>query len=129
MELGCSWQFRFTRPVFLWSLAALLTDDLVENVAAPQRSALGREWWALLPVIPALLFVVFLVRAVQKMDELQQRICLESVFIAFMLTLALAFVTGGLARAGIYHPPFDSLGTPMMGFFACAYVYSAWRYR
>jgi hypothetical protein len=63
------------------------------------------------------------------MDELQKRICLESVFIAFMLTLVLAFVFGGLERAGIYRPAWDSLGTPMMFFWACAYAFSSWRYR
>jgi hypothetical protein len=83
----------------------------------------------LLPVIPALFFVVTLFRSVQRMDELQKRICLESVFIAFMLTLVLAFVVGGLDQAGIYHAKSEALGTPMMGLWASAYIVSAWRYR
>ena len=74
-------------------------------------------------------FVGTLSRAVQRMDELQKRICLESVFIAFMLTLILAFVVAGLDRAGIYHATFDALGTPMMGLWASAYMVSVWRYR
>ena len=83
----------------------------------------------LLPVIPAVFFVVALFRSVQRMDELQKRICLESVFIAFLLTLVLAFVVAGLDRSGIYHTQSDVLGTPMMGFWASAYIYSVWRYR
>jgi hypothetical protein len=63
------------------------------------------------------------------MDELQKCICLESVFIPFMLTLVLAFVVAGVGRAGIYHAESDVLGTPMMGLWACAYVVSVWRYR
>lgn len=74
-------------------------------------------------------FVVALFRAVQKMDELQKRICLESVFIAFMFTLVLTFVVAGLDQAGIYHAKPDALGTPMMFLWACAYIVSAWRYR
>ena len=87
------------------------------------------SWLMLLPVIPAICFVAQLFRSVQKMDELQRRICLEAVFIAFMLTLVLAFVVAGLDQAGIYHAKSDVLGTPMMALWAVAYIVSAWRYR
>ncbi len=126
--LTCTWHSRFTRPVFLWALCAVFTQICVESLgkisawpAAPRLT--------LLPVIPAIGFVVALFRSVQKMDELQKRICLESVFIAFMLTLVLAFVVAGLDQAGIYHAKSDVLGTPMMGLWASAYIVSAWRYR
>lgn len=116
---------RFTRPVFLWAVAALITE-----------AAVGGEIWrpatpllTMLPVIPLLFFVFALVRAIWKMDELQKRICLESVFFAFMLTLVLAFVLSGLQTAGVYRTGLDSIGTPMMLFWACAYIFSAWRYR
>ena len=124
----CSWQSRFTRPVFLWALCATLTELAVEWLAKIPAWPVP-PWLRLLPVIPALLFVVTLYRAVRRMDELQKRICLESVFIAFMFTLVLAFVVGGLDQAGIYHAKSDGLGTPMMGLWACAYIVSAWRYR
>ncbi len=83
----------------------------------------------LLPLIPALLFCLTLMKAIQKMDELQKRICLESVFIAFTLTLAVTFVFSALEGAGIYHAPWNDTGTLMMFLWACAYVFSAWRYR
>ena len=118
---------RFTRPVFLWAMTALLAELLVDRL--PRFGINPPRLLTLLPILPALLFLLALVRAVQKMDELQKRICLESVFIAFMLTLVLAFAFGGLERAGIYRPAWDSLGTPMMFFWACAYVFSSWRYR
>lgn len=114
---------RLTRPVFLWALVALFMEFAVKQYPAAPKLVV------LLPVIPALLFVVALVRTVQKMDELQKRICLESVFIAFMLTLVLTFVLAGLSQAGIYHPAWDSVGTPMMFFWACAYIFSSWRYK
>ena len=121
-----TWRSRFTRPVFLWSMCALLTEFAVQWFG---RMRLVPPWLTLLPVIPAVFFVAALFRAVQKMDELQKRICLESVFIAFMLTLVLAFIVSGLDRAGIYHAKSDLLGTPMMFLWACAYIVSVWRYR
>jgi hypothetical protein len=114
--------------VFLWAICALLTEFAVQWLGKSTTSSV-RPWLTLLPVIPAMLFVVALFRAVQRMDELQKRICLESVFIAFMLTLVLAFVVAGLDQAGIYHTKSDALGTPMMGLWACAYIVSVWRYR
>ena len=124
----CTWHSRFTRPVFLWALCALLTQIAVE-VLGKIATWTVPSWLTLLPVIPAVFFVMVLFRAVQRMDELQKRICLESVFIAFMLTLVLAFVVAGLDGAGIYHAKSDALGTPMIGIWACAYIVSAWRYR
>jgi FtsH-binding integral membrane protein len=118
----------FTRPVFLWALCALLTQIVLESLGKI-KPQLAHSWMMFLPVIPAIAFVIALSRAVQKMDELQKRICLESVFIAFLLTTVLAFIVGGLDQAGIYHAKSDALGTPMMGFFAGAYIFSTWRYR
>ena len=113
--------------MFLWALGATLAEIAVELLGKTTWSV--PPWLKLLPVIPAMFFVVTLFRAVQRMDELQKRICLESVFIAFTVTLVLAFVIGGLDQAGIYHAKADALGTPMMGLWACAYIVSVWRYR
>jgi hypothetical protein len=124
----CSWHSRFTRPVFLWALCAQLTEFAVQSLGKITTRSVP-PWLMLLPVIPAIFFVVALFRSAQRMDELQKRICLESVFIAFLLTLVLAFVVAGLDRAGIYHAKSDALGTPMMGLWACAYIVSVWRYR
>ena len=123
----CAWHSRFTRPAFLWAICALLTEIAVQSLGKSRWSL--PSWLTLLPVIPAGFFVVALFRAVQRMDELQRRICLESVFIAFLLTLVLAFVVAGLDRAGIYHAKSDALGAPMMGLWAFAYIVSVWRYR
>jgi hypothetical protein len=124
----CTWHSRFTRPAFLWALCAVLTEFAVQSLGKIMTWQVP-PWLALLPVIPALFFVVALFRTAQRMDELQKRICLESVFIAFLLTLVLAFVVAGLDQAGIYHAKFDALGTPMMGLWAGAYIVSVWRYR
>ena len=124
----CTWHSRFTRPVFLWALCAALTEFAVQSLGETTTWSVP-PWLTLLPVIPAVFFVVALFRSVQRMDELQKRICLESVFIAFLITLVLAFVVAGLDRAGIYHAKSDALGPPMIGLWACAYIVSVWRYR
>jgi hypothetical protein len=120
---------RFTRPVFIWALAAQVTDLAVEQLSRHGSNPQGLRLLLLLPLIPAIFFMLALVRAILRMDEMQKRICLESVFIAFMLTLAITFIFGGLDRAGIYKPTWDSLGVPMMFFWAVAYIFSSWRYR
>src|SRR5271154_7120537 len=114
---------RFTRPAFLWALAALATELAVERFSHHGSSAQGLRLLLLLPLIPAIFFMLALVRAILHMVELQKRICLESVFIAFMLTLALTFVFGDLDRARIYHPAWDNLGTPMMFLWAVAFLF------
>jgi hypothetical protein len=76
---------RIRRPVFAWALTALVSEFIVEWLLGRQSAPFGtaRVVLALVPVIPSLLFMLALVRMVQQMDELQRRICLESVFIAF----------------------------------------------
>lgn len=91
---------------------------------APAHRAL-----ALAPLFPLLVFMVVLVRMVQRMDELQQRICLESVFVAFAGSLTVAFVFGGLEQAGVWRPPWSAIGTVMMAMWAAGYLYSSWKYR
>jgi hypothetical protein len=63
------------------------------------------------------------------MDELQKRIWYESVFIAFVATLALTFVFAGLERAGIRHVPWDDVRSSMLLLWGCAYVFCAQRYK
>jgi hypothetical protein len=74
-------------------------------------------------------FFAALVRTVLKMDEMQKRICIESASIAFLLTLIITFVFGGLDQAGIGRPPWDEVGSFMLLLWAGAYAVSAWRYR
>ena len=118
---------RLARPVFLWAITAQLLDLVID--ALPRFGFTLPPPMRLLPVIPALFFILASVRAVRKMDELEKRICLDATFIAFMLTLLLAFASGSLQHAGIYDPAWDRLGIRMIMVWACAYVFSSWRYR
>lgn len=122
-------KMRFTRPVFLWAITAMAAEFLVQFcIEAGWRSPFPRLF-LLLPLIPCLFFVVALLQGIWKMDELQKRICLESAFIAFLLTLGLTFVFTGMERLGIYRATFDDTGTAMLFFWACAYIVFSRRYR
>jgi hypothetical protein len=120
---------RFTRPVFLWAMAALVTELAVEWFPKHVLRQQAPRLLTLLPLIPATFFWVALVRMLQKVDELQKRIWYESVFIAFMATLALTFAFAGLERAGIHRAPWDDIGSSMLLFWGCAYIFCSERYR
>ncbi len=117
---------RFARPVFLWAVAAAVTEILVTWLVVHKQVP---RWAGLLPLLPYMFFFGAMVRSVLKMDEMQKRICLESASIAFLLTLIITAVFGGLEQAGIARPPWGEVGGLMMLLWACVYAVSAWRYR
>jgi hypothetical protein len=126
MATNRTFSSRFTRPVFLCAVAAALTQILVTWLVAHQQVP---RWAALLPLLPYMLFFAAMVRSVLKMDEMQKRICLESASIAFLLTLIVTAVFGGLEQAGIARAPWSEVGGLMMLLWAGVYAVSAWRYR
>ncbi len=119
----------FTRPVFLWALTALVTELAVAWFPNHVLHQPVPRLVTLLPLLPSMLFWVALIHTIQRMDELQKRIWYESVFIAFMATLALTFVFSGLDRAGIRPAPWDDIGSSMLLLWGCAYVFCAERYK
>lgn len=121
---------RFTRPVFLWALGGLVTELALQTLVRARGLDQRLQFLMLLPLVPVAFFLVALVRAIQKMDELQKRITLESIAIAFILTLILTFALAGLQSAGINFASLrDDVGSCMLLFWAGAYVFSARRYR
>ena len=123
MTLSETLRRRLRRPLFLWPVLALVLD------LAVQRSSVRSPWLTMLPVIPMLLFVVALIQAIRHMDELQQRISVVSMSVAFVLSVFLTLTFIGLQRAGVYEPHWDDIGTYMLALWACAYAVLAWRYR
>lgn len=119
----------FTRPVFLWAMAALLTWLSVlwlgDRALLTARELIIGFVTSLLLM---LLFAASAARMILKMDELQKRICVESLSIAFLLTLVLTGIFVVLEHTGL-RPKWDDLSFYMMLLWACAYAFSAWRYR
>lgn len=121
---------RFSRPLFLWALAALITELALHFLFGTRPPNQRLQFLTLLPLVPIAFFLVALVRTIQRMDELQKRITLESFAIAFILTLILILAVEGLQSAGINYPALrDEVGSFMLFFWACAYVFSVRRYR
>ena len=120
---------RFKRPIFLWAAAALISELTVQWIVKDVWHSAGARWLTLLPLLPMLLFIFALVRTILHMDELQRRISIESMSVAFVLTLALALIFVGLERAGFYRPDWSELGTYMLFLWACAYIFCVRRYQ
>jgi hypothetical protein len=130
MTINCSWSSRLRQPVFLWGAAALathLTVDWLFKYRQPRSLALSL--FGFLPALMWIFVIAGFVRAVLKSDELQQRIHLQAASIAFVLTVILALIFGGLERAGLYQATWSDLGSPLLFLLLVAYVFSAWRYR
>jgi hypothetical protein len=117
---------RFTRPAFLWAVAAGLTEVLVTWLVKHRQVP---RWLGLLPLVPFMFFFAAMVRTALKVDEMQKRIYLESASIAFLLTLIITAVFGGIEQAGIGSAPWSEVGSLMLLLWSCAYAFSAWRYR
>jgi hypothetical protein len=130
MNLSPIRRSQFSRPVFLWGMAALITALVVQWLG--DRMLLTARALTIGIVASLLLMFLFAVsaaRMILKMDELQKRICLESLSIAFLLTLVLTLIFVGLELAGLHRSNREDLGSYMMLLWACAYVFSVWRYR
>src|SRR5262252_4832488 len=93
---------RFSHPVFLWAMAALLTWLGVQWLGDHARLTPRLVWLPLVPLVLMFLFAGSAARMILKMDELQKRICVESLSIAFVLTLVLTGVFVGLEFAGLH---------------------------
>jgi len=126
MTTNRTFSSRFTRPVFLWSIAAAIT---VIVVAWLLKHTQIPRWVGLLPVLPYLGFLAAFVRTALKVDEMQRRIYLESASIAFVLTLVMTFVFGVIEQSRIGHPPWDVVGSVALLLWTASYAFSCWRYR
>jgi hypothetical protein len=104
-------------------MVALLADGIIDGLH------LEAKWLTLLPLIPMFFFIVALLLMIGKMDELQRKICQESAFLAFVLTLALTLVFLGLDHAAIVRPPWDDLGAIMLALWGVSYVFTVRRYK
>jgi hypothetical protein len=85
--------------------AALMLVCFVASVFAIETLALppaGRIAAALLPAGALALFLVAEIRALRSLDEMQRRIHLEALAIAYPVGLVLVFTLGSLERAGFH---------------------------
>ena len=86
---------------------ALLAYTIILAVSSSLTSAYSDAAWrfpiAVTPVVPFMYGIVAYVRYLQSVDELQQRINLEALAIAFGATAAITFCYGFLEHVGLPH--------------------------
>src|SRR5215211_1940916 len=118
------------RPAFIWSMiglaAVFITGWLFRSVTL---SPAIRTILALLPLIPGSLFLFYLVKGIRGLDELQQRIYMETAALTFIVTILLTFLFGSLQRAGLYTAQWDDIGNTIMFVWVFIYLLNDWRYR
>ena len=131
MRMACISVPKARRAAAAWGMATLLSEIAVTWMVAaqPQVPNVLRQAVTLAPRLALLGFLTAMVRMVTRLDELQRRIALESVFIAFVGSLALVFVFSGLGEAGLWHPRWDLISPGMMAIWAVGYAYSSRTYR
>lgn len=132
MTVPCSsWVTRLRRPAAIWGIATLVSEVIATWIAAAQPALPGivRQALVLAPRLMLLGFLAALVRMIRRMDELQQRVALESTCIAFVGSLVLVFVFTALGEAGVWRPHWDLMATAMMAMWAAGYAFSSWKYR
>ena len=89
------WYREFLGSMVAYGVALFLADFLVDaNPDAGWRYAI-----ALLPVVPGSLIVLAAVRFHRRIDELQQRITLEAIALAFAGTAVITFTYGFVQEA------------------------------
>lgn len=88
-------------------LAAFILSVLMIDKLHP--TAWGSVAISALPVIAFTWFIVTVVRDIRRLDELQRRIQLEALAVAYPSAILLVFAVGFLERAGIVFPGFTNL--------------------
>ncbi len=95
------WTVMFT--ALTWVIVYLLTRALLDSNQLPQG---WRVIVALAPMLPFAFFLLFILASIHSMDELQRRIQLEALAIAFPLAILL-FMLLGLLQLAIPLSPED----------------------
>lgn len=113
---------------FISALAAIACSWVLRNM---QPNAVMRVVLAIIPVIPATLYVLFMVKATRTLDELQQRIQLEAVTFAFVASLVGSLTYGMLQKSGFLRAwawDWEGIWAMLLGFWIVGMMISSRRY-
>ena len=84
---------------------------------------------ALAPMIPGLLIALGTVRAILKLDELEQKILLQGIAVSFICTLILVMSLGLAGIAGAPQLNGTWIGLIMVVLWLAGKLWANWRYR
>jgi hypothetical protein len=90
--------------------------------------AAQKVWASLLAIIPSVLFVLVVASAVAHLDEMQRRIQVEGIAIAFAGTVIVASIFTFLGMAGIPSPNWSVLIMVMVIMWVVGKLWTMWRY-
>jgi hypothetical protein len=90
------WSWLLPVAIVLWLVLYFCARELLKHATMPTWL---RVTVALIPVPPFALCLLLFIRGMREMDELQRRIQLEALAVAFPLTLLLLQTLGLLERA------------------------------
>lgn len=92
----------FGFSIILYAIAVFFSISFLTN--NPNTS--WSFWVSVIPVLPALMVTIAIIRRIFKLDELQQRIQLISFAISFAVVGLTTFTYGFLENVGVPHIPY-----------------------
>lgn len=126
MQTGRRYMIELASALLLYGVL-LVATNMIERAWRPEgaiRIALN-----LVPMIGAVAGAVAIMRHIWRMDELQRRIALDAIAMAFLATALISFGWGFVENDGVPHLRAFSVW-PIMGVsLALAMAISTWRYR
>lgn len=120
-----AYAIEFGSAMAAYAIVLIVSITLVQN--NPQ--AAWRVPVAVAPVVPAFFALLAFVRALGRMDELQRRIQLDAIALAFGATAILTFTYGFLQNVGFPAISWIWIVPGMMVLYGLGSAFSAWRYR
>jgi hypothetical protein len=88
-----------------------------------------KMWSSLLAIIPSILFVMMVASGIAHLDEMQRRIQVEGIAIAFAGTVIVASIFTFLGMAGVPLPSWSVLILVMMFMWVIGKLWTMWRYK
>jgi hypothetical protein len=122
---GRAYVLEFGGAMLLYTIVIVVSVTLLKA----QPHAAWRVPVALSPVVPAALAVAAFVRFLARMDDLQRRIQLEALGLAFGVTGILTFAYGFLEGIGFPHLSLIFIFPAMVALWGLGAAVTSWRYR
>lgn len=91
-------------------------------------SSAQKMWSSLLAIIPSILFVLTVASGIAHLDEMQRRIQIEGIAIAFAGTVIVASIFTFLGMAGVPSPSWSMLILVMVFMWVVGKLWTMWRY-
>lgn len=96
---------------------------------SPEQTLTKKVFLTILPMVPAVYMGFGLVRAVSKLDELEQKIILEACGFSLVITFLGLIALMLLNQAGVAYPDPGYIGLAMAILLVIGKIYGNWRHK